>query len=233
MTTPAVSPDAAGMVVLIHGLARSHRSMEKIAASLRATGLEAHCIDYPSTKHPVEMLVDNHVLPAILDLVAGRDITVHFVTHSMGGIVLRQLEKRQPPFRLGRVVMIAPPNQGTALVDRLGGLTLFRWLYGPAGAQLGSDAQALPQRLGATNMDVGVIAGTRSINPVFSWLIPGEDDGRVAVASTPLPGMRDFIRVHASHFLIMNNAEVMRQTARYLQTGAFEHRGAASAAGTP
>lgn len=220
----AVSAPAAGSerecVILLHGLARTGRSMAKLAAFLDRQGYRTVNIDYPSRTRPVDILAET-VLPEAVRQCAGA-CKIHFVTHSMGGIMVRYYLARHRVPRLGRVVMLSPPNQGSEVVDRLKNNPVFRWLNGPAGRQLGTDARSIPNTIGPPDYDVGIITGDRTINPILSLMIPGPDDGKVSVKSAQLDGMKDFLIVHRTHPLIMNAPRVMEQTARFLKTGCFD-----------
>ena len=119
--------------------------------------------------------------------------------------------------------MLGPPNQGSEVVDRVGGLWLFQKINGPAGRQLGTDDQSLPLQLGPATFHLGVIAGTRSINWLNSRMIDGEDDGKVSVDRARLEGMADFLEVPSTHTFMMRSNSVIRQTLLFLETGAFEH----------
>jgi hypothetical protein len=119
--------------------------------------------------------------------------------------------------------MLGPPNQGSEVVDRLGSLWLFSAVNGPAGRELGTGTNSAPNKLGAPSFSVGVVAGKRSINWINSLLIPGPDDGKVSVKRTRIPGMADHIVVPATHGLMMRKREVIRQTTKFLQDGAFDH----------
>jgi pimeloyl-ACP methyl ester carboxylesterase len=208
-------------VVLLHGLARSERSMRKMERALAGAGYGTCNIDYPSTRHPIEVLLRDHVRPAIEDCLPSAEVGLSFVTHSLGGILVRLLLRETRLDRLRRVVMLSPPNQGSEVVDALGDLWLFEFMNGPAGAQLGTDADSLPNRLGPADFEVGVITGNRSINLILSSIIPGPDDGKVAVARARLAGMRDFLVVPVSHPFIMGSDEVIRQTLEFLENGRF------------
>ncbi|HKE96188.1 MAG TPA: alpha/beta fold hydrolase [Povalibacter sp.] len=210
-------------VVLLHGLARGADSMSKMAHALEAQGYQVCNIAYPSRDYPVEVLADRFVAPAIRVCTSGPDRTVHFVTHSLGGIVLRQLAATDPAIHIGRVVMLSPPNHGSEVVDRLGSLTLFELINGPAGNQLGTGEGSLPNRLGPADFDLGIITGTRSVNPILSLLIPGTDDGKVSTQRATLQGMKDFLLLPASHTFIMKNSRAIEQTLRFIRTGAFDH----------
>ncbi len=148
---------------------------------------------------------------------------LHFVGHSLGGILIRAYLAEDSPDRVGRVVMLAPPNHGSELVDALGDSALFRWALGPSGQVLGTDRNSLPNRLPPPAVEVGVIAGTGSVNPIGSLVIPREDDGTVSVSSTRLEGMTDFLVVPSSHAFIMQSEKVAAQVVHFLRHGRFLH----------
>ena len=108
------------------------------------------------------------------------------------------------------------------MVDKLGGWPIFKWINGPAGNELGTDSNSVPNQLGPANFPVGIIAGDRSINWINSLLIHGPDDGKVSVQRAKLAGMSDFIVLHTTHPFIMRNHEVISQTIQFLKTGRFE-----------
>lgn len=206
-------------VVLLHGLARSDASMRRLEQELAAAGYRVCNIAYPSREHPIAVLAGEHVLPAITACAAGAQ-PLHFVTHSLGGIVVRQLAALQPALPVGRVVMLGPPNGGSEIVDWL---VQRQWLLdfnGPAGLELGTADGSVPRALGPTRLEVGVIAGNRSLT-LLSLLIPGDDDGKVSVASAQLDGMRDFIVLPVTHTFMMRNDAVIAQAIHFLRHGRF------------
>jgi pimeloyl-ACP methyl ester carboxylesterase len=150
---------------------------------------------------------------------------VHFVTHSLGGILVRYYYADHNVDRVGRVVMLAPPNQGSKVSDALRDVPGFDWLNGPAGAQLGKGEDSLPLSLGTPDFEFAVIAGNRSIDPISSAILDNPDDGKVSVEDTKLEGMSDFRVVEVSHAYIMKDDEVIELVLRFLQTGSFAENG--------
>ena len=210
-------------VVLLHGLARSHRTMNAMQKALLKRGRKVCNVDYPSTQHPVEKLAMDFVLPAIEKCGVGNAAPIDFVTHSMGGVIVRYLAVHAPELEIGRVVMLSPPNCGSEVVDALGDMWLFEYINGPAGKQLGTGDDSLPNSLGPASFDLGIITGDRSINWILSTIIDGEDDGKVSVERAKLEGMKDFIVIHSAHPFIMKNAAAIRQTLYFLEHGEFKH----------
>lgn len=212
--TPAT---AAECVVLLHGLARGKLSMEPMAQALRRHGYDVVNAAYPSTETTVDGLT-RHVGWAVETCGQTR---VSFVTHSMGGILVRAWMTATRPADLGRVVMLGPPNAGSELVDALSDLPGFQLINGPAGLQLGTGPGSLPLALPPVDYPVGVIAGVQSVNPLFSNLIPGPDDGKVGLDSTRVDGMADHIALPVTHTFMMWDPEVIAQTLVFLRDGRF------------
>ncbi len=219
---PSTSAGVQRTVVLLHGLGRTSRSMNDMAEALTDAGYKVENIDYPSTDYPFDELLQI-VSEKIDRCCSGGESELNFVTHSLGGILVRAYAKEKGAGTVHRAVMLSPPSRGSELVDELKGITLYQWITGPTGQQLGTDADSVPLKLGPVKFEVGVITGTATVNPINSWLIPGPDDGKVSVDRAKLSGMRDFLALPHSHPFIMSSDEVIRQTVFFLQHGRFDH----------
>jgi triacylglycerol lipase len=198
--------------------------MVPLARAAERSGRRVLNLDYPSRTAQVSALAE-WVVREIAPF-AGEG-PIDFITHSLGGIVVRVAAANGilARDRIGRVVMLAPPNQGSEVPDALTSRPLVGPLYrratGPAGLELGVGPEGIAQRLPPVDFEVGVIAGSRSIDPLLSRFIAGPHDGKVSVARAAVPGMRDFIVVPHSHTFLMRAPEVIRQALHFLDHGAF------------
>lgn len=195
--------------------------MNRMQRELDEAGYETCNIGYPSRSHTIDILALEYVLPQIEECAGEGDVSIDFVTHSMGGIIVRYLAKEELADRMGRVVMLGPPNGGSEIVDKIGDWWLFEVVNGPAGIEMGTDSTSLPLQLGVPDYEVGVIAGTRTTNLILSALIGGEDDGKVSVENTRLEGMKDFLVMPASHMFMMRKKRVIEQAIHFLENGVF------------
>jgi pimeloyl-ACP methyl ester carboxylesterase len=196
--------------------------MAGMAGFLRDNGFGTLNLDYRSRHENIETLARDVAEAVNRSSEACRALRLHFVTHSMGGLVTRRLVLRFRPANLGRVVMLAPPNRGSEIADRLSPLALYRFAYGPAGQELTTRHQALTYPEGDVDFDLAVIAGANGANPFGKLLISGPHDGTVSVESTKLPGTKDHYVLPVSHTFIMDAPEARRQTLAFLKNGRFE-----------
>ena len=219
-STDVVVPIDEGCVVLLHGLVRSERSMRPLQRALRADGYRVANVGYPSRSDSIANLARVAVQEGIDD--CGEAGELYFVTHSMGGILLRAFmaENRLP--RLKRVVMLGPPNQGSHIVDKWRLVPGYNLVQGPAGKELGTDEGSVPRNLGPVSFDLGIIAGTSAANPFLALFLPRPNDGKVSVESTKVEGMEDFVALPVTHTFMMRNQDVIRQVRAFLRHGRFE-----------
>ena len=209
----------ASCVILLHGLARTNSSMTVLKERLLEQGYGVINDGYPSRDASIEELAEIAIAPAIKKCSDYDEI--NFVTHSLGGILVRQYLSRHEIPKLKHVVMLGPPNQGSEVVDKLNKVPGFQFINGDAGLQLGTGELSVPNKLGPANFDVGIIAGTQSINLILSTFIPGVDDGKVSIESTKLEGMNDHIEMATTHTFMMKNEKVLEQVTHYLSNGKF------------
>lgn len=222
----SASVSAKDCVILLHGLARGADSMLQLQERLEQVGYSVANIDYPSRQAKVQYLADLAINDGIYQCRQQNAQKINFVTHSMGGILVRYFLDKRTIDDLARVVMLGPPNKGSEVVDELRNLEIFEWINGPAGQQLGTDKQSLVNQLGAADFELGVIAGTKSINLILSTILPNQDDGKVTVENTKIDGMCSFVKLPVTHTFMMMNDMVERQVISFLKNGKFIHSSA-------
>jgi pimeloyl-ACP methyl ester carboxylesterase len=217
--------DASECVILLHGLGRFRQSMRGIERHLKSLGYSTINLPFPSTTATIEAIAEKYVAPAVVSCEANHVRRIHFVGHSLGGIIVRQYLQQHSVPAGSRLVMLAPPNQGLALVDLLRRVPLYEWLAGPASGEIGTGPGSVVHRLKPVPVEIGVIAGNRSMNLLFSAFMEGADDGRITVESTKLPEMADFIVVPSTHTAIVRDPLAILQTAHFIRFGKFDHTG--------
>jgi triacylglycerol lipase len=222
---PSVLPPAAETVVLLHGVGLRSWAMGRVESSLAKEGYRVINLTYPSRTMTLEKLGGEWLPAQLREHRTAGAARLHFVTHSMGGIVVRMwLRERGTPPNLGRVVMLAPPNAGSEVSDRLKNFPPFRWLTGINGPRLGTGAEALPATLGpwpAGAGALGIVAGDRSLNPLFSAWLAGPDDGKVAVARARLAGATEFLVLHHSHTWLQWRGDTLAHIKTFLASAHF------------
>jgi pimeloyl-ACP methyl ester carboxylesterase len=216
-------------VVLLHGLGRTDRAMRPLESALTRAGYRVHNLAYPSLAEQPAQLVA--IVQQQVDACCAHAEKLHFVTHSLGGLLVRAALAERPRANLGRVVMLAPPNNGSEYGDLAHEASASAAERVPAIAALGTDAESFAHALPPPSYEVGVIAGTRTVNPLDAALVQGESDGAVSVESARLAGMTDFLTVDATHSSIRRRADVHAQVIVFLREGRFQHAAARVRAG--
>jgi hypothetical protein len=207
------------IIVLLHGLGRSNTSMWLLASRLEDAGYYVRRVEYDSLHQvPDEILQDigsqiNHCCKAHAQ-------SVHFVGHSLGGLMVRAYLQDNQIDELGRVVLLGTPNQGTDAADHFSDGWLMKVL-GPTAQALGTDRNSFPKSLKAPHYPVGIIAGERK-GEFNDPVIPGKDDGLVSVEATKIDAMTDFILIETGHSMMRYDREVADQTIEFIKNGAFK-----------
>jgi pimeloyl-ACP methyl ester carboxylesterase len=223
-----LAPMSGEAVILIHGIARSSQSMQALREAIAdemlyegKTSCHTFGFDYPSTRVGIDESAE--YLHRVIESLEGIE-RIHFVTHSMGGLVVRAYLAKHAEPRLGRLVMIATPNQWAELATLLKANPLFKLILGPSGQQLPADPEGFIARLPVPEMEFGIIAGGRGDERGYNPLLPGDDDGTVSVACTKLDGAADFVVVDRLHTFIVRAPETRDYALRFLKDGRFEPR---------
>ncbi len=207
---------SSGKVVLLHGLGRGWRAMNPLARQLQREGFSTLNLPYPSLLKPLDWIV-GHVRTQVEGF-AG-DSPVHFVTHSLGGIVTRMLLATDPPWTSGRLVMMAPPSSGSEIIDWASRKMLLRSLLSPAARALASDTLSATLPDLPPDLEAIIIMGKRCSIPFFRPLLDEENDGIVSVGRGQVRGIRSFSVVDADHTFIQIHPEAVRRTIDFLKTG--------------
>lgn len=207
--------------IVLHGLARTSNSMNTITKALKKAGYITLNQSYESTKKKIEEL--SPVISEAMDFCKQQNANeIYFVSHSMGGILVRHYFQNKQAENVKAVVMFSPPNHGSEIVDAFKNQSWFKWLNGPAGSQLGTEPTSLPNSLKPINLSVGVLTGNESSDPWFSYLFKGPNDGKVSMESAKLQEMKDFLVVPHGHTFIMNADDVVEQTLYFLKNNKFK-----------
>jgi pimeloyl-ACP methyl ester carboxylesterase len=214
------SPDGKNDVVyLLHGLGRSRFAMWVLASRLEDAGFNVYNIGYASINKTPEEILEN-ISRQINASLPDTDQTVHFVGHSLGGLLIRAYLEKTSIRNLGNIVLMGTPNKGTALVDNYRD-SWWMQMLGPAALALSTDENSFPNAIGRPYYPVGIIAGVYGDNDNDD-ILPGEDDGLVPLESTKIDGMTDFIAIETSHYMMRYNREVADQTIMFLRHGYFQ-----------
>ncbi|MHC4453657.1 MAG: esterase/lipase family protein [Planctomycetota bacterium] len=209
-------------VIVLHGMGRTKNSMNRIEKSLVKDNYNVWNESYPSRSENIEKLAVEHIEKGLAFCNKAKAETIHFVTHSLGGIMVRYYLQEHKIDNLGKIVMLSPPNKGSEVADFLKDVYVYKLAMGPAGQQLGTDSNSLPKSMRSIEANVGIITGNKTLDPWFSPLIPGADDGKVSVESAKLEEMSDFMVVESTHAFIMRNALVIDQIKYFLKHGIFK-----------
>ena len=206
-------------VVLLHGLWRGWRAMQPLARALEQEGFSTLNIPYPSGRMSIPNLV-SRVRSQVEKIPT--DQPIHFITHSLGGIIVRSIFATEVPWKPGRILMLAPPNHGSEIVDWTKKHPILNQFLGPAGRALGSEGMTheLPQL--PKDVEAAVIMGNRCSIPIFKKLLATENDGIVSAAGGRISGLRGFSVINADHTFIQMHPEAIRLGVHFLKTGGWD-----------
>jgi triacylglycerol lipase len=212
-------------VVVVHGLRWwAFGGMDWMARQFNHAGYRVILVRYPSRKLDGDQLVHDYLAKTVERENTHLDKPLHFVAHSLGGVLTHRFLQDHPPSNLGRCVFIAAPLHGTELADIIDRkMDSSVRLIGPAAASLNTSSDGMPETLRPPRFPVGIIMGDRSNYPFLSPFIPGADDGVVPVRSGIIDGARDTLVLHEAHVEMIHSPDVFKQSRRFIETGAFDH----------
>lgn len=212
-------------VILLHGLGQTHHAMSGLANYLELNNYIVVNIDYPSTKKPIKELAKSHISLMLKECLKHNPKNINFVTHSLGGVVLREFLHSHNLSNIGAIVMLAPPNHGSEIADLLQHNFLFKILLGPAAQELTTAKNSTPNSLpNSLPYPLGIIAGNFNFNIINKLIFHGENDGKVSTSSTQMNNMKDFIILPVSHIFMFRNKLVKKQVLNFLEHRQFLHQ---------
>lgn len=203
-------------VILLHGLGRTRYSMSVLARQLRREGYTVHNFGYPSIRLPIAEL-SKRLEAYILKHIPPQE-ELHFITHSLGSIVVRQFAlTRTISHHIAAIVMLGPPNQGAALARFAARVPVVRTFLGPALHELGRLALSRPD----PSIMIGVIAGGTGNSRGLSPFLQGDNDGIVRVQETELAGASHHLLKGGLHSFLMYYPSARAQAIHFLKHGRF------------
>lgn len=215
VTSTATAHDC---VILLHGLIRTNHSMSKLESVLKKNHYIVINDTYPSTRKSIKELSEEFIPSVIGKCLKHQPKHIHFVTHSLGGIILREYLQRNNVSQLDRIVMLAPPNHGSRLAD-ISNNQIAKLLFGPSIKELTTQREDIPIK--NSHYKIGIIAGNASINPLGVLVFNEPNDGIVPVSSTKMKQMHDFIVLPVTHPFMTRNKAVVAQVLYFLDHGRF------------
>lgn len=213
-------------VILLHGIIRNHFDMMLLEKRMKKEGYACINIKYPSTKHAIDDLAEqiNEQL-CQNESYTGAD-KVHFVVHSMGGLITRHILAKHRPHNLGSVIMLGTPNKGSEMADYLDEhkylASPFHFIFGPSARQLRTNHKHFENEI--IDFPLGIIASDASLNPLGKKIFGAPNDTLVSVDSTKIEGMSDHIIIPCPHALMMYDPRIINQVAFFLKNGQFNHQ---------
>lgn len=208
-------------VILLHGLTRTKYSMQNLAYTLRKQHYLVVNESYPSRSNTINTLAETYISPMVDKCLQQHPKHIHFVTHSLGGIIVQQYLQHHKIKRLASIVMLGPPNHGSPLADFLHQTCGKSYLLGRPLQELTTQRQDIPMQPG--HYKIGIIAGSFNVNPLGKFIFHEPNDGKVGVSSTKLKHMDDFIVLPVAHTFMMGSETVKAQIIHFLNHGCFEH----------
>ena len=203
-------------VITIHGLGRTSRCFNEAYKYFK--GHRCIGIDYPSILSTIHISAMKYVAPVLRE----QTRPVNILTHSMGGILLRYYLKHYNLPQGSRVVMLAPPNKGSEVIDFMYKANIHH-LTGLSGPELSTSSKLLEDLGPIEDVETGIIAGNWTSLITGDCFFDRPNDGKVAVGSTKLEGMKDHIVMPYSHTNIMKKPDVLQQAHYFYIHGRFFH----------
>ncbi len=212
-------------VICVHGLFDTGLVMRPMARYFARLGYDVHIITYSSTRDTVEHHIQAFEQSMKQLNISKQNRPVHFVAHSMGGIIVRgYLNNLKETDGIGRIVTIATPHKGSPVADALSPYAIPEMIVVPVhDLKTEGPTAAVHMENPALRFETGTIAGGTGRVNGFNPDIGEDNDGVVPFSSSHLKGEKDSIRLPYTHSLIHQRKATFEQAANFIMHGKFIH----------
>ena len=213
--------------IIFHGIYGESKDLQHISNILNVKGYPVVNIQYPTTTHPIEEMTEKYITPVIEKQIKNlnilnsnlktedqKNLKINFIVHSMGSVLLRYYLKNHKIDNMGKVMFISPPSHGSPLSDNPISDSIPYFL-GPAVSQIKTDKNSFINTLGEPDYQCYILIGDHSDNFLYSFIIPGKDDGMIPFSTAGLQSCSMKVIINTTHTSILESEDTFREIENY------------------